>query len=62
MSIFLVCRQNGSQTVKNFVKTKVTALVLISHFRGMFIIDFSIVLFNAGPRKQLRSKISSHGI
>ena len=35
-----ILRQNGTQTRKNFGYSKVTVVVLISHFRGMPIVIF----------------------
>ena len=40
-SIFYACRQNGSQTRKNFGYSKVTVVVSISHFRGILIVIFN---------------------
>ena len=39
-SIFQACRQNGSKTEKNFGYSKATSAVLISYFRGLFIVIF----------------------
>ena len=40
------CRQNGSQTEKNFGYSKVTAVVLNSDFRGLLIVIFKRIRCN----------------
>ena len=44
-SIFSVCHQNGSQT-ENSGYSKVTPVVLISHFRGLLIVIFKRIKYN----------------
>ena len=45
-SVFQACRQNGSQTEKNFGYSKVTSAVLISYFRGLCIVIFRRIKCN----------------
>ena len=49
-SIVQACPQDGFQTGKNFGSSKVTVVVLISHFKEMLIVIFRII--NCNEKRQ----------
>ena len=50
---FKACHQNESETGKNFAYSKATVLVLISHFRGMFIVILGGYLATRNNKSQI---------